>query len=116
MKAAKELLGDFQGILITDRHGGYNGHPVHQRQICWAHVIRNLERLTGRKIRGIPVAGWCDWPDSSSGLNIDGENAAIRRNDINGDSSRPENIFARLSNMGGNITPVLERAMSASNS
>ena len=49
LKAAKELLGDFQGLLITDRHGAYNGHPVDQRQICWAHVIRNLERINGRK-------------------------------------------------------------------
>lgn len=49
MKAAQALLGDFSGILITDRHGGYNQYPADQRQICWAHVIRNLERLTGRK-------------------------------------------------------------------
>lgn len=49
MKAARELLGDFAGILITDRHGAYGIHPTDQRQLCWAHVIRNLERLSGRK-------------------------------------------------------------------
>jgi len=49
MKAAKELLGDFAGLLITDRHGAYHAHPTAQRQLCWAHVIRNLERLSGRK-------------------------------------------------------------------
>lgn len=47
--AASELLGEFQGILISDRHGGYNGHPPEQRQLCWAHIIRNLERTAERK-------------------------------------------------------------------
>ncbi len=47
--AANELLGDFNGILITDRHGGYNDYPDEQHQYCWAHVIRNLERIAQRK-------------------------------------------------------------------
>ncbi len=47
--AANELLGDFDGILITDLHGGYNDHPGEQHQYCWAHVIRNLERIARRK-------------------------------------------------------------------
>jgi transposase len=49
MKAAQALLGDFAGILITDRHGAYYTHPAALRQLCWSHVIRNLERLSGRK-------------------------------------------------------------------
>lgn len=49
MKAARELLGEFAGILITDRHAAYGIHPTDQRQLCWAHVIRNLERISGRK-------------------------------------------------------------------
>ncbi len=47
--AAKVLIGDFQGILVTDRHGAYNDHPEAQHQYCWAHLIRNLERIAGRK-------------------------------------------------------------------
>ena len=47
--AAAELLGNFNGILISDRHGGYNDHPPNQRQLCWAHIIRNLERIAERK-------------------------------------------------------------------
>ncbi|BCX80613.1 transposase, IS66 family [Methylomarinovum caldicuralii] len=47
--AAGELLGDFQGILVTDRHGAYNDHPQDSHQYCWAHLIRNLERIAGRK-------------------------------------------------------------------
>ncbi|RYU59607.1 hypothetical protein EWI61_08205 [Methylolobus aquaticus] len=48
MKAAKELLGDFAGILITDWHGAYHAHPASLCQLCWSHVIRNLERLSRR--------------------------------------------------------------------
>lgn len=48
-KAAQELLGGFIGLLLTDRHGGYNDYPARLRQVCWAHVIRNLEALAGRK-------------------------------------------------------------------
>ncbi len=47
--AAAELLGEFNGILISDRHGGYNDHPPDQRQLCWAHIIRNMERIAERK-------------------------------------------------------------------
>lgn len=49
MKAAKELLSGFAGVLITDRYGAYHTYPVTHRQLCWSHVIRNLERLSGRK-------------------------------------------------------------------
>jgi transposase len=49
MKAARHLLEHYSGILISDRHGAYGIHPQAQRQLCWAHVIRNLERISGRK-------------------------------------------------------------------
>ena len=47
MTAARALLGSFAGVLITDRHGAYGTHEAHQRQLCWAHIIRNLERMAG---------------------------------------------------------------------
>ena len=47
--AARELLGGFMGILLTDRHGGYNDYPARWRQVCWAHLIRNLKAIAGRK-------------------------------------------------------------------
>jgi transposase len=49
MQAARALLGTFAGVLISDRHGAYGVHDPAQRQLCWAHVIRNLERMSGRK-------------------------------------------------------------------
>ena len=47
--AAKELLGEFDGILITDRHGAYNDYDAEKHQYCWAHIIRNLEKIAQRQ-------------------------------------------------------------------
>ncbi|WP_374089184.1 IS66 family transposase [Methylomicrobium lacus] len=47
-QAARELLGDFDGILVTDRHGAYNDYDADRHQYCWAHIIRNLEKISGR--------------------------------------------------------------------
>jgi transposase len=42
-KVAKELLGKaFPGILITDRWSAYEWVDVHQRQLCWAHLLRQF--------------------------------------------------------------------------
>jgi len=44
-KWACELLGDFAGILTTDRWGGYNRYPASKRQLCWAHLIRDFKAM-----------------------------------------------------------------------
>jgi transposase len=42
-KVAKELLGaTFAGILITDRWSAYSWVDVLQRQLCWAHLLRQF--------------------------------------------------------------------------
>ena len=46
--AARELLGDFKGVAVTDRYAAYNDLPPERRQLCWAHIIRNLERIARR--------------------------------------------------------------------
>lgn len=45
--AARELLGDYRAVLSTDRYAAYNDYP--NRQLCWAHVIRNLEQIARRQ-------------------------------------------------------------------
>ena len=45
--AARELLGGYRGVLSTDRYAAYNDYP--NRQLCWAHVIRNLEQIARRQ-------------------------------------------------------------------
>ena len=45
--AAIELLGcTFGGIVVSDRFSAYNHLPLEQRQLCWAHLIRDLTAIT----------------------------------------------------------------------
>jgi len=47
--AAIELLGStFGGIVVSDRFSVYNHLPLERRQICWAHVIRDLTAIAER--------------------------------------------------------------------
>jgi transposase len=45
----RDLLGAaFDGILVTDRFSAYNWYPVRWRQLCWAHLVRDIEAMIGR--------------------------------------------------------------------
>ena len=47
--AAIELLGSsFGGIVVSDRFSAYNHLPLEQRQLCWAHLIRDLNTIAER--------------------------------------------------------------------
>jgi transposase len=41
--AAKELLGSFAGILVSDRWSAYGFIDATRRQLCWAHLLRDFE-------------------------------------------------------------------------
>lgn len=46
---AKKLLGEtFEGILISDRYPAYNWLDAKQRQVCWAHLQRDLTAIAER--------------------------------------------------------------------
>jgi hypothetical protein len=48
--AAIELPGDaFDGIVVSDRFSAYNYFPLEQRQLCWAHVSRDLTAIAERR-------------------------------------------------------------------
>src|SRR5918996_914314 len=48
-KVARDLLGKkFQGILVTDRFSAYTWYPMRWRQLCWAHLLRDIEAMIGR--------------------------------------------------------------------
>jgi len=48
-QVARDLLGEaFSGILVTDRWSAYNWYPVRWRQLCWAHLLRDIEAMIGR--------------------------------------------------------------------
>jgi transposase len=47
--AAIELLGSaFGGIVVSDRFSAYSHLPTQQRQLCWAHLIRDLTAIAER--------------------------------------------------------------------
>lgn len=44
--AAKRLLGsELAGVLVTDQYAGYRFVDDSQRQLCWAHVLRNVAAI-----------------------------------------------------------------------
>ncbi|HEX9871519.1 MAG TPA: IS66 family transposase [Candidatus Tectomicrobia bacterium] len=46
---AQELLGErFWGWLVTDRWSAYTWYPVWRRQVCWAHLLRDIEAMIER--------------------------------------------------------------------
>lgn len=48
-KAAKELLGEaFSSILCSDRYSAYSWLPAEMRQVCWAHLKRDFNKIYER--------------------------------------------------------------------
>jgi transposase len=48
-KVAQELLGErFWGWLVTDRWSAYTWYPPWRRQVCWAHLLRDIEAMIDR--------------------------------------------------------------------
>jgi transposase len=48
-EAAKDLLGkEFVGILISDRYSAYNWIKTERRQFCWAHLKRDMQKISER--------------------------------------------------------------------
>ncbi len=46
--AARALLGDFEGLLITDRYSVYDFIDSERRQVCLAHLTTNFQALAER--------------------------------------------------------------------
>jgi transposase len=47
-EAARSLIGACQGILVSDRWSAYKHWPIEQRQLCWAHLLREFTAFTER--------------------------------------------------------------------
>ena len=58
-EAFRRLLFAFDGILGSDRFSVYRAHDLRKRQLCWAHLLRNLLGLeeAGGKGRSLGRAG-----------------------------------------------------------
>jgi transposase len=58
--ALKKLLGDvWIGILCSDRWSAYDEWPTERRQLCWAHLKRNWEKMLERGGKAKKVAQAC---------------------------------------------------------
>jgi transposase len=53
--AAKELLGKFAGYLVTDRWSGDSWWPLERRQLCWAHLLREFQKIAERSGASQPI-------------------------------------------------------------
>jgi transposase len=48
-QVAQELLGErFWGWLVTERWSAYTWYPTWRRQVCWAHLLRDIEAMIER--------------------------------------------------------------------
>jgi len=48
-KVAQELLGEpFWGWWVTDRWSAYTWYPSWRRQLCWAHLLRDIDAMIAR--------------------------------------------------------------------
>jgi transposase len=48
-KVAQERLGErFWGYVVTDRWSAYTWYPTWRRQVCWAHLLRDIEAMIAR--------------------------------------------------------------------
>ena len=46
---AKEMIGEEpKALLVSDRYVVYNWVDVQQRQVCWAHLLRDFQRMAER--------------------------------------------------------------------
>lgn len=50
------LPARFAGIIGSDRWNAYNRYAAHQRQLCWAHLTRNVRALAEGGMRDSPWA------------------------------------------------------------
>jgi transposase len=72
-KVLSELVGASYGAVLTsDRAKAYNGQPLRERQICWAHLRRDFQAMIDRGGAGAAVGqrllehaevlfGWWHW-------------------------------------------------------
>ena len=48
--ALRRLISDhYQGLVQSDRGSAYHSLPDRQRQLCWAHLVRNLQGLVDQR-------------------------------------------------------------------
>lgn len=57
-QVAKDLLGDYDGVLTTDFYAAYDACGL-RRQRCWAHLARDVHTLREMYAAQADVGDWC---------------------------------------------------------
>lgn len=52
-------FSDYKKLVVTDRYAVYNYYSDEKRQICWAHLLRNFERLSNSWNSEVMKLGRC---------------------------------------------------------
>lgn len=53
----ENVLGRYEGKVISDRYGAYNYFKPEKRQICWSHLARDFERFAHSLDKPLSVKG-----------------------------------------------------------
>lgn len=54
---AQRLMGEaFLGTVCSDRWGAYAWVPIYRRSLCWAHLLRDFQRMAERDNALTPIA------------------------------------------------------------
>lgn len=56
--AFERFLGAFEGFVISDRFSAYSKLSPEDRQICWAHLIRDFRKLVDRHGGAEGIGAW----------------------------------------------------------
>lgn len=56
---ADELLGAYEGVVVTDGYAAYD-HLLCPKQRCWAHILRTAHKLADTYPRDVPLRAWVD--------------------------------------------------------
>lgn len=46
-KVLESVLPEYDGVVVSDRYAAYKYFKDSQRQVCWAHLMRDFERFAG---------------------------------------------------------------------
>jgi transposase len=56
--AFERFLGDFEGLIMSDRFSAYAKLSPFERQLCWAHLTRDFRKLVDRQGGAEGIGKW----------------------------------------------------------
>lgn len=56
--AFERFIGGFEGFIMSDRFSVYSKLSPEERQVCWAHLIRDFRKLVDRQCGAEGIGAW----------------------------------------------------------